>query len=77
MTQRFTFAKICRSLCAMAAVYFLFMGFNAGFDVFGWYGVGWSRSDWVIFVLLTSLVATILLAEWWSHRKQSQKKAGG
>ena len=41
--MRMTFGSACRNAGLMAVVYFLYVGFQKGhFDVFGWYGVGWS-----------------------------------
>ncbi|MQU61448.1 hypothetical protein GHO26_27420, partial [Pseudomonas helleri] len=52
--MRMTFGSACRNAGLMAVVYFLYVGFQKGhFDVFGWYGVGWSWGDWLVLAVLT------------------------
>lgn len=70
-----TFGSACRNSCLVAVVYFLYLGFQQGFDVFGWYGVGWSRGDWIIFVLLAGLFPVVLFGEWRHQRKRALAKA--
>ena len=70
-----SFGSACRNSCFLAVVYFLYIGFQQGFDVFGWYGVGWSRGDWIVFVLLTGLFPVVLFSEWWHQRKRALTKA--
>ena len=67
-----TFGSACRNSCFAVVVYFLYLGSQRGFDVFGWYGVGWSRDDWFWFVLLAGLFPVVLFGEWWRQRKQAK-----
>ena len=72
--MRMTFGSACRNSCFAALVYFLYVGFQKGFDVFGWYGVGWSWGDGLVFALLTGLLASILFSEWWQERKRAKTR---
>ena len=73
--MRMTLGSVCRNTGLAAAVYFLYVGFQKGFDVFGWYGVGWSWGDWLVLALLTGFFAAILFGEWWQARTRARAKA--
>ncbi|MBJ2260095.1 MULTISPECIES: hypothetical protein [Pseudomonas] len=74
--MRMTFGSACRNAGLMAVVYFLYVGFQKGhFDVFGWYGVGWSWGDWLVLAVLTGVFGGILFEEWWGQRKRAKAKA--
>ncbi|TFW40902.1 hypothetical protein [Pseudomonas fluorescens] len=73
--MRMTFGGACRNASLMAAVYFLYVGFEKGnFDVFGWYGEGWLWGDWMVLVVLTSLFGVALLCEYWVQRKRAKNR---
>lgn len=72
--MRMTLGSACRNTGLMAVVYFLYVGFQKGFDVFGWYGVGWSWGDWLALAVLTGLFAAILCGEWWGQCKRTKAK---
>lgn len=60
--MRMTFGSACRNAGLMAVVYFLYVGFQKGhFDVFGWYGVGWSWGDWLVLAVLTGVLGSFCL----------------
>lgn len=73
--MRMTLGSACRNTCFAAVVYFLYLGFQQVLDVFGEYGVGWWRGDWVVFVLLAGLFPVVLFGEWSHQRKRAQAKA--
>jgi len=74
--MRMTFGSACRNAGLMVVVYFLYVGFQKGhFDVFGWYGVGWSWGDWLVLAVLTGVFGVILFEEWWGQRKRAKAKA--
>ncbi|NNA42384.1 MULTISPECIES: hypothetical protein [Pseudomonas chlororaphis group] len=74
--MRMTFGSACRNAGLMTVVYFLYVGFQKGhFDVFGWYGVGWSWGDWLVLAVLTGVFGVILFEEWWGQRKRLKAKA--
>lgn len=73
--MRITFGSACRNTCLVAVFYFLYLGFQQGFDVFGWYGVGWSWGDWLVWAMLTGFLGLILFSEWWRQRKRANAKA--
>jgi len=72
--MRMTFRSACRNSCLAAVVYFLYVGFQKGFDVFGWYGVGWSWGDWFVLAVLVAFISLMLFSEWWLQRKHLKAK---
>ena len=72
--MRMTFGSACRNSCLVTAIYFLYLGFQQGFDAFGWYGAGWSRGDWFLLVLLAGFFWVVLFGERWHQRKQAKAR---
>lgn len=68
--MRITFATACRNSLVLAVVFFIYMGFEKSFDVFGWYGVPWSLGDWVMFAVLAGFFPLVAFGEWWSQRRK-------
>jgi len=71
MTIRITLRTICVSTFVMAAIGYLYVGFEEHFDVFGFYGRGWTVRNWMAWGLLAGWLPVVLVAQWWADRKRA------
>lgn len=73
--MRITFRSACLNTLVVAVIYYVFLSVGTeNFDLFGWYGIGWTGGDWLWFLALVGFFAFILFAEWRRQLKNERER---